>query len=1139
VWERRTWTLKDLQMCSIHSLTIRGFRRLISLFPEDIFPESFLQVVFVVPLLLTLIVDVTPRPHHFEPQTTTVTDLRPLQPGNRIEREIKGNESHFYQLQLQGRQFIRVNVNQRGIDLVVRLFDPDGKKLVEADSFNGAYGPEVLVAVSLTGGAYRLELGSLQPNLSAGRYMISVDEVRAATPEDMAVSDAQRIYTEGTDLLAKGTAESFQQAYKKFEQALTAQRSGGFKRGEADTLVRMGIIHYTFGEKQKALEYFTLAVTIWHTIADRNAEATVMNVIGQTHNEAGEQQKGIDYLNRALAIFREVGDQAQQATALNNIGTAYYTMGDHENALKHFSRALPIHEAFSDKKGTATVLVNIAGVYESLGEYPKALESIQKALLLLKRVGADREEAYATITRGAIHLRLGNYHQALESYDIALTLARKVGDRNAEAQTLNDIGTIYNLLGERQRGLEYLSQSLQLSKSVDDRSREAYTLNKIGFIHQQSGKSGQALEIFKETLPMMQKVGDRHGQAQTLNYMGLAYTSLGDRTLGLDCFSQALRINREIKERAEESQTLSNLMRAWRTFNYPRLAIFYGKQAVNTLQEIRTRVQTLDKELQTRFLESKQDTYRELADLLIAEGRLPEAQRVLQMLKQQEYFDFIRGNSELVKRLFDRIELTPQEEKAVQRYLEIADRITSISAEVEKLQKQKATTPEGQNKLDLQILSLRKDIEAANITFNAVLRDIQAEFFQSTRKDESIAALVANRGLRADLREWGPNTVILSTIVGAKTYRVILTTPSIQIAATYPIDQTELNKLVFEFRQAVQNSCACIDPRPLGRRLYQILVGPMEKQLDDLQVKAKNQPLTVVWSLDGTLRYLPLAALWDGKRYLVERYRNVVITLASRTRLSAVAQGEWRGLGLGVSEAKEIFDSATNQKMNFSALPAVPTELNNVIRDESSRSRQGVIPGRILLNDKFTEQSMMKALRTGAFSLVHLASHFVFKPGDETQSFLLLGDGSRMTLRQIRNAPELQFAGVELLTLSACDTAMGGTGADGNEIESFAVLAQEQGAKTVVATLWPVADASTQLLMTELYRQRQNNHLTKSEALRRAQLRLLSGGIKVYDKGRRRGVVVDAGIGNNKVDPDKRFAHPYFWAPFILVGNWR
>jgi CHAT domain-containing protein len=177
---------------------------------------------------------------------------------------------------------------------------------------------------------------------------------------------------------------------------------------------------------------------------------------------------------------------------------------------------------------------------------------------------------------------------------------------------------------------------------------------------------------------------------------------------------------------------------------------------------------------------------------------------------------------------------------------------------------------------------------------------------------------------------------------------------------------------------------------------------------------------------------------------------------------------------------------------------------------------------------------------------VHIASHFQFSPGNETNSALLLGDGTFLSLAQIKSLPNV-FGGVELLTLSACNTATGGSGANGKEVEGFGVLAQRQGAKAVVASLWPVADRSTKLLMQEFYRSREaRSGESKIAALREAQLKLLRGEITADTaQSTNRQITHEEAKPDEtrrplfKPDPKAPFAHPYYWAPFILIGNWK
>jgi CHAT domain-containing protein len=178
----------------------------------------------------------------------------------------------------------------------------------------------------------------------------------------------------------------------------------------------------------------------------------------------------------------------------------------------------------------------------------------------------------------------------------------------------------------------------------------------------------------------------------------------------------------------------------------------------------------------------------------------------------------------------------------------------------------------------------------------------------------------------------------------------------------------------------------------------------------------------------------------------------------------------------------------------------------------------GVLPGEIYLDDAFDAVRLRTALDQG-FPVVHVASHFVFQPGTDVNSYLMLGDGSRLTLRDIKES-NLSFNDVDLFTLSACDTAnFGGRDANGREVEGLGTLLQKQGARSVMATLWPVNDESTGVFMQQLYRLRQTGKLSKAEALRQTQLAFVKSSI-------------------NSGGKQQDFSHPFYWAPFILMGNW-
>jgi CHAT domain-containing protein len=252
---------------------------------------------------------------------------------------------------------------------------------------------------------------------------------------------------------------------------------------------------------------------------------------------------------------------------------------------------------------------------------------------------------------------------------------------------------------------------------------------------------------------------------------------------------------------------------------------------------------------------------------------------------------------------------------------------------------------------------------------------------------------------------------------------------------------------------------------------------------------------------------------------------------------------KWSALGLGVSE----------ERPGFHELQAVKQELSAIVHDDKvPETSGGLMKGRLLLNREFTLEAMEAELRQPR-QVVHIASHFHFVPGNEENSFLLLGDErpefNKLFVSQFKHTFPPVFSLVELLTLSACDTATGGGDKeDGSEFEGFGALAQQKGAQSVIASLWAIDDPSTGALMERFYRIRDTQpNLSKAEVLRQAQLSLLRGEQEQSSvQDLKRAEIVGqsekskpSGQPPFKFDPRAPYAHPYYWAPFILIGNWR
>jgi len=314
-------------------------------------------------------------------------------------------------------------------------------------------------------------------------------------------------------------------------------------------------------------------------------------------------------------------------------------------------------------------------------------------------------------------------------------------------------------------------------------------------------------------------------------------------------------------------------------------------------------------------------------------------------------------------------------------------------------------------------------------------------------------------------------------------------------------------------REAIQSRSG--DFLASAQRLYRMLIAPVAEELQSGRIH------TLALSLDGVLRYLPIAALHDGQHYLIEQFALVLTTGAVAARdLHTVPQprSARRATGLGVSRPLA----------GCQALPGVREELAAVIRTDGQQG--GVLPGVIRLDEAFTAAELRHAM-SRPNSVIHIASHFVFEAAHEASSYLLLGDGARLTLSELA---ELRFADVELAVLSACNTAIGGGHRQsGREIEGLGALVRHQGGRRVLATLWPVADLATATLMGGFYRNRYEAALAVPEALRRAQLDVMRGRTVSGATDTTRGLV----------DPDEDTergpgtSHPFYWRPISSWGE--
>ena len=1003
------------------------------------------------------------------------------------------------------------------------------------------------------------EVRTLKQGRAKALFRKALDLVREGSAASLRsalslLTDSARLYEEAGDvskdtglvLLAHGSVSQklgeMVAGLSAYDKALEIFRRNHNADWEATTLSNMGMIYIGRGDSGRALEYLNQALELRRAAKDKDGEAMAINNIAGVYNTLGDNRAALEQFTLALTIFREVANRSGEGTTLNNIGRVYTTLGDKRRAMENFEKALQIHREIGNRDGEAFVLINIGQVNAELGERQKALDLFSQALTLFRQVGDKTGESGALNNIGAVYVALRAWQKAIENFKEALPLVQYLGDKRMEATIRNNIGMLYSQARDRQNALKFFELALQLVQQVGDKNSTAIALNNIGMEHFELGEKEKALEYYEQSLPLFKQVGDVLGESGAQNNIGRTLSALGKNRQAIEHYNEALLLSRRVGDKQGEAVTLSNMLVIMGELHDPQVAIFYGKQSINKFQELRSNIHGLDKDIQKSYLTSFEPVYRKLADLLVQQGQFAQAERVLAMLKEEEYFDFVRRDTGEISKLQERVPLNDRERALVEQYTQLADKVTELGQEFTRLDEKKRRLTQSELTLladeQKRYDELETQLASANAAFQLFLRkQLAAEI-----GDKKVESIEVDRALQAKLRRWGEGTVALFTIVGPERYRVVLTTPAVQVDGKTETKIADLNKKIFDFRAALQNPR--VDPRPLGKELYDILVKPVESQL--AAAKAK----TLVWSLDGTLRYIPLAALSpDGKHYLAETMQNVIITPTTRDDLSRSA-ASWEGLGLGISEGQSVADpDDKSRSIPFNPLPGTELELSAIVHDERVKGESGVLPGRRLMNKDFSLAAFKDQLaKEGSdgkrkFNLIHIASHFRLG-SNWTNSFLLLGNGETLSLEDINDSPSIDFDNVDLVTLSACNTGFADD-ANGKEIDSLASVIQTKSGKAVLATLWPVADESTSMLMSEFYRIRQENPgITKAGAMQRAQVEMISGKLKASggtSSGCRSDAVNmgDGGPQAFRCDPNAPFSHPYFWSPFVLIGNWR
>jgi CHAT domain-containing protein len=712
-----------------------------------------------------------------------------------------------------------------------------------------------------------------------------------------------------------------------------------------------------------------------------------------------------------------------------------------------------------------------------------SLGNVERAIGSQTRDRWDYEEITAIIDRQSLEAALAPYDKAFAYYLQATTapsdspiaqVQARLNHFNLlldvqqwwEAQTIRRIAS-WSRLNESAliaRGRGFLSD-LEMELDAEANRLQGQIESSLGAIPDssaaiyarlnfaQSLMQGKRIDgvvpVLDGALQQARRLGDERSQSYALGYLGKYYYQQGHLDRGTDLTRQALILAQEqnINGDAREIVYLwqSQLGGLLQKKQDTKGAIAAYASAFNTLQSLRSDLNSSGRDVQFDFLQEVRPVYLDLVDLLLKTE-----------LSQEELDGLVLAN------------VTASEGK--RNRLEFArDAIESLQlAELDNFFQDPCSQP-----ADVAVRVDDIDPQAA-VIYPIVLRDRLEVILSLPGKTLQKATIaIAEQAVNDTLDRLYDS---LDNPTANNSAR--------NIFATANPDPQELKANLQELL-------------PIFAQIYDWLIRPFETVLD------ANQIEHLVFVSNGQLQRVPMAALYDGQQYAIEKYGIALVSSLQLVELRQIERQPTRVLAAGVSEQIRV------QEEIFPALTNVPKELDQ-IEAAFPASKQ-------LLNREFTPEALQTQLQ-GNFPVVHLATHGLFSSNPQ-KNFIVTGDGNSISIDRLATLLRTDDpTDLELLVLSACETATG----DERAVLGLAGVAIRSGARSTLATLWAVEDASTAALMGQFYRELRTG-MTKLDALRTAQLSLIES------------LKAQPTFDELKDLPP----HPYYWAPYVLVGNWQ
>ena len=837
----------------------------------------------------------------------------------------------------------------------------------------------------------------------------------------------------GTDYATQAKVHS----HRSDNHQIVSERGDAVSGHHADRSLTRGKDLYGAGQFLKAATAWQVAAQAYANQGRPADQALSLSYAALAYQKLAQWKVAEEAILNSLSLLHsaEVIEPIIWAHAFNTQASLLLATGRAEGAVETWQQAQLFYQQAGDIQGAWGCQINQAQAWQSLGFYRRARNLLETINQKLEQTPASQLKVRGLQSLGTALEVLGDAQASQGILKQSLNLARSLGATSEINVILLGLGHTALDLDQPDVALDYFKQAEQAAKyPLEQVEAQLNQLSAYLTLGQQQQAITLAPAIYRQLTTLAPS------RATIYSTINLVYTLLklepGTNpvpTRNLDqLLAGAVQIARQLQDKRAEAYALVQWGQLHAQTGEPNLAFSYSNQALILAQSI----QAAD--------------VASLAAWQLGKHRAGQGQR----------------------------------QQAISAYQEAVDALQSLRGDLV------ATNSEVQ-------FSFRDQVEPIYREFVALLliepTPSQQDLMQARQLIEALQLAELDNFFReacvdiepVPIDQIDPSTALIYPIILPQHLAIIVSRPQQPIRYyTIPRSQAEVERAIDQLLESLSLAYGNTERLQRSQRLYNWLIRPAHRDQAFAGVK------TLVFVLDGALRNVPMAALYDGDQYLIETF-NVALSpglqLLGPTPLTS-------------NKLETLVGGLSQSRQGFSALPAVTSEIEKLAQ---------TFPTSVLLDQTFTQDNFARQVTTSSASIVHLATHGRFS-SNAVGTFLLTWDGRigvKALSELLANREIGQDGAIELLVLSACQTALG----DDRAVLGLAGFAVRSGARSTLATLWTVKDASTAKFMNVFYQQLRQPGTTKAEAVRQAQLALLQ---------------------------DRDYDDPFFWAPFVLIGNW-